>query len=249
MGPLVLDDPVDESVRLVKLADGQGIPLRLLGGVAFRVRCAGGIERPPGAGRDLDMITSREHRRSAAAMLVAEGYVPDRHYNALNGHRQMYFMDASRDRPVDVLVDRLAMCHTLELRERMMVDYPTIPLADLLLSKLQIKELNEKDVVDVLALLRDFDLGDADTNAVNVRRIAEITSHDWGWWRTVTGNLATLHAFITHSEVKHRSVLLSRLDALSTSIDGAPKSPRWRLRARIGERVRWYEQPEEVEHD
>jgi len=33
--------------------------------------------------------------------------------------------------------------------------------------------------------------------------------------------------------------------ALDTILESGPKSLRWRLRARVGQRVRWYELPEE----
>lgn len=241
------DDPLAEAVRLVDLAQARGMPLRILGGVAFQLKCPS-LERPAGSGRDVDLVTLREHRRGVAELLTAEGYAPDKHYNALNGHRQMYFVDPSRGRPVDVIVDSLAMCHTLGLRDRLGLDYPTVPLADLLLSKLQIVELNQKDIADALALLREFPLEAGDAQAVSTKRIMHITSQNWGWWRTVTGNLEALSALAEESDTG-QDAAVARLDGLRRAIDDAPKSGRWRVRARIGHRVRWFQTPEEIDHD
>ena len=41
----------------------------------------------------------------------------------------------------------------------------------------------------------------------------------------------------------------AQIAALRQAIDDAPKSTRWKLRARIGERQAWYNDPEEMGHD
>jgi len=248
VGPDVESDPVAEAGRLADLARDRGLRLRVLGGTAFVMRLPRPVARPPGSGKDIDLITLREDRRAIAALLASEGYQPDKHYNALNGHRQMYFVDPRRGRPVDVIVDRLEMCHRLELRDRLGVDYPTLSLADLLLSKLQIVELNRKDVVDVLALLEAFALTVDDATGINVDRVSAVTSHDWGWWRTVTGNLDSLLAFANQLSAKAAAVP-GRIDSLRAAIETSPKSVGWRIRSRVGDRMRWYELPEEVDHD
>jgi hypothetical protein len=189
-------------------------------------------------------------------LLVGEGYEPDRQYNALYGHKQLYFVDPDRRRPVDVLIDRLEMCHRFDFGDRLAVDTPTLPLAELLLSKLQVVKINRKDVLDALVLLADHPLTQ-DDRGVNVRRIAELTSNDWGWWRTVTGNLDHLDQFAA-AEIgaddldfggrQPKFDVRRQIAGLRTAIDEAPKSTRWKLRARVGDRVPWYEEPEEVGH-
>jgi hypothetical protein len=200
-------------------------------------------------------VTTSRDRKTVAELLVANGYVPDRQYTALYGHKQLYFVDPARERPVDVLVDRLEMCHSLVFADRLALDRPTLPLAELLLSKLQVVKVNRKDLLDALILLAEHPLT-PDDSGINVPRITALTSTDWGWWRTVTGNLDRLLAFL-ESDIgptdldtgrPNRFQPAGQVTALRAAIDAAPKSTRWRLRARIGERVPWYEEPEEVGH-
>jgi hypothetical protein len=123
-----------------------------------------------------------------------------------------------------------------------------VPLAELLLTKLQIAELNEKDVGDSLALLHGHPVGEADGDSVNAARIAEVLAADWGLWRTFTGNLAVSRERLQGYELTgdERESVWGRIDALTERIEAEPKSRAWKLRARIGERKRWYETPEEV---
>ena len=153
---------------------------------------------------DLDFATRSKDRAAFYELLEAEGYTPDKQHNALFGRKQGYFVDAPRKRPVDVLVDTLEMCHRFEFADRLSHATPTLPLAELLLSKLQVVKINRKDVLDALVLLAEHQLGPDDGETVhgqgygriNLPRILEITSNDWGWWRTVTGNLDKLAQFI-----------------------------------------------------
>lgn len=254
--PLTLDDPLREALRLIALADEQGLGLRLMGGLAFHARAPEWTARIDRARRDIDLATSGRHRKGIAELLAGAGYVPDKQYNALYGHKQLYFVDPRFDRPVDVLVDRLEMCHTFEFAERLTVDHPTLPLAELLLSKLQVVRINRKDVLDALVLLAEHPLGEDDHGAISLPRIVAHTSNDWGWWRTVTGNLGKMRLFV-EVELKPGELELGRpprfepiaqIDRLAGGIEAAPKSTRWKLRARIGDRVAWYQEPEEVGH-
>jgi hypothetical protein len=154
-----------------------------------------------------------------------------------------------------VLIDRLEMCHTFEFADRLGVTAPTLPLAELLLSKLQVAQINRKDLLDALALLSEHPLS-VDDSGINLARITGLTSNDWGWWRTVTGNLARSRQFLAE-ELEPGELDFGRpsrfdagaqLDALERAIADAPKSTRWRMRSRVGERVQWYQEPEEVGH-
>jgi len=184
------------------------------------------------------------------------GYVPDKQYNALYGHKQLYFVDPTWDRPVDVLVDRLEMCHRFDFDDRLGVDHPTLPLAELLLSKLQVVHINRKDVLDALILFVQYPLAANDREGISVPRITGLTSSDWGWWRTVTENLDKIRLFYEvdlkagelDTTSPHRFEAGRQVEALRAAIDAAPKSTKWKLRARVGDRVPWYELPEEVGH-
>ena len=255
-GEVPLDDPLAEALRLIDRAEGQGLQLRLMGGLAFHAvvpTWRAPVERTR---RDIDLATRSHDRRGVADLLASAGYEPDRQYNALYGHKQLYFVDTRRGRPVDVLVDRLEMCHTFEFADRLQLEPRTLPLADLLLSKLQVVKINRKDLLDSLILLQSRPLAADDAGVINVRRITDLTSTDWGWWRTVTGNLERLAAFMRDDLVADELATdvpppfdpIAQVTALRSAIDMAPKSFGWKVRARLGDRVRWYEEPEEIGH-
>jgi hypothetical protein len=260
-----LDDPLAEALRVIALADERGLLVRLMGGLAFHAQALTWTARVDRDGRDIDLATRAQDRTALSELLVREGYTPDRQYNALYGHKQLYFVDEAHRRPVDVLVDRLEMCHSFVFRDRLSVSRPTLPLAELLLTKLQIVKINRKDLLDALILLASHPLADASDGtgegaeagaAINVGRIVGLTSADWGWWRTVTGNLARLRAYVDTelqpNELDTGAPLRfdpgAQLVTLADAIEAAPKSTKWRLRARVGDRVAWYEEPEEVGH-
>lgn len=262
--PRTLGDPLAEALRLISLADDRGLQVRLMGGLAFHAQAPTWTARIDRDGRDLDLATRGRDRKALVELLVDEGYTPDRQYNALYGHKQLYFVDVPRRRPVDILVDKLEMCHQFEFAGRLGATHPTLPLAELLMSKLQVVKINRKDVLDALILLSEHPLGEADgigeaddkRAMINVRRILELTSADWGWWRTTTGNLDKLQQFlagdITPSELDVGRPLrfdpAAQIVALRTRINDAPKSTKWKMRSRVGDRMSWYELPEEVGH-
>jgi hypothetical protein len=259
-----LEDPLKEALRLIGLAEARGLQVRLMGGLAFHAQAPSWTARIARADRDIDLATRGRDTKALAALLVAEGYTADTQHNTLFGHKQMYFVDAHRGRPVDVLVGRFEMCHAFELERRLPVSRPTLPLAELLLSKLQIVRINRKDALDALVLLAEHPLAPDDgapdsadpAAAINTTRIASLTATDWGWWRTLTDNLEKLRLFL-EVEVREGELDLGRpprfdaaaqIAALRAAIDVAPKSAGWRLRSVVGDRMTWYVLPEEVGH-
>jgi hypothetical protein len=262
-----LEDPLDEALRIVAAADREGILLRLMGGMAVRAHAPDWTHRTRRREVDIDFATRSKDRKAAFALLEREGYTPDKRHNALFGQHQGYFMDVPRNRPVDILVDKLEMCHRIEFGDRLGMSTPTLPVAELLLSKLQIVKINRKDVLDAIILLAEHPLGQDDGEvdsskglaAISLPRVLSFTSNDWGWWRTVTGNLDVLSKYLesdfTAADVDvggERPVLFdprAQVAALRAAIDAAPKSTRWKLRSSIGERQQWYQEPEEVGHN
>jgi hypothetical protein len=223
------------------------VPLRLLGGVAIKLRAP--AELPAAFARtyaDLDFVTKKKTGGAAADLFRAEGYEPHVAFNALHGGDRLLFFDTDNDRQVDVFVGAFSMCHRIPLDERLEVDPRSIPLAELLLTKLQVIELNEKDVRDTLALIHDHPVGEADGDTLNAARIAALTCADWGLCRTITQNLVACRAFAETYDVPDRDLIEQRLDALLERIEAEPKTRGWKLRARVGDRKRWYDLPEEV---
>ena len=244
-----LPDVVDEGRRVLAGAEDQGVTLRLLGGVAIVLRSQNGLAEPfRRTYEDLDFATSRASAKACTGLLRELGYEPHVPFNALHGSERLLFVDQQHARKADVFVGRFRMSHEIPLEGRLALEPLTVPLAELLLTKLQIAELNEKDVRDSIALLHGHPVGDEDGETVNAARIAELLSDDWGLWRTITGNLAVCRDHLDRYglEEQQRQSVGERVDALTARVESEPKSRAWRLRARIGERKRWYETPEEV---
>jgi hypothetical protein len=238
-------DVVDEALRI--LAAAADVPLRLLGGVGIAVAVA----QEPLLHRvynDIDFITARGRGPEAVEVFEQLGYEGDRQFNGLNGHRRLLFYDRANDRRVDVFVGKFEMCHTWPLEKRLTTTDRTIPVADLLLTKLQIFAINDKDQRDIVNLLHGRPLAEGDEEGINAGYIARLCAGDWGLWRTVTMNIERTRGALGRYELspEHEGIVVARLDDLRRRIDGEPKSTKWKLRARVGERVQWYEEPEEV---
>jgi hypothetical protein len=245
----ILEDIVAEGERLLDLAADNGVAIRLLGGVAVRLQAP---DLPPAFDRqykDLDLAVPKGGSQGADRFLRAAGYEPHTAFNALNGKERLLFFDTDHDRQVDVFVGAFRMCHEIPLNERLGAQERTVPLAELLLTKLQIVELNEKDIRDTLLLVHGHEISDGDGDAINGRRIAELCAGDWGLWRTITANVENVlgHAGEYDVPPPDRDRIERRLRDVLDRIEHEPKSRGWKLRAKIGERKRWYELPEEVD--
>jgi hypothetical protein len=246
-----LSDVRQEGLRLVQAAADRGIPVRLIGGVAVWARCPSAripqLQRDYG---DVDIISLRRASRDLIRFAELMGYQPDRLFNALHGAQRLNFTDAATGRPLDVLLDRFAMCHTIDLRDRLSIDPVTIPLADLLLTKLQVVRINHKDLVDLTALLADHPLGGQEAGSIDLDRLTALLGKDWGFEHTTRLNLAKLRTSVADfglPEAVSRTVD-ERIAGILTTLDNGTKSLGWHLRARIGERIQWYELPEDVRH-
>jgi hypothetical protein len=239
-----LRDPRQEVLRVLDAADGAGVALRAVGGLAVYHRCPS-ARVPPLARdyKDIDLVGRAGDAARISELMARLGYAADEEFNALHGHRRLYFWDAAHERQLDVFIETLVMSHELVIGERLELDTPTLTPADLLLTKLQVVEVNDKDLKDATALLADHDI---EPGGIDPGRVTALLTADWGWWRTATATLervadyaASLDGFEGVSRVRARAAELRR------RVDDAPKSRRWRLRARVGERVRWYQIPEE----
>jgi hypothetical protein len=230
----VSDELVAEGVALVESAQEAGATVRLLGGAAVVLHGSGTPYRSIG---DLDAITRRRDVKRLTTSLEHRGYEAEQRFNALHGDRRLIFHGPQGK--LDVFVDRFEMCHRLELGARLDLDAPTITVTDLLVTKLQVVELNKKDARDIAELLRHHGLGAGSGDHFDTGYLADLVSDDWGLWRTLTGTLERvpeLEPDVGEGAAAVRQVL-----------DDAPKGRRFRMRAKVGERKRWYELPDEVE--
>jgi hypothetical protein len=235
---VTLEHPAEEGERIARAAGGA---LRLLGGVAVWLRCPSA--RVPPLARaygDADFVGRARERTQITELLTGLGYEPDKMFNALHGASRLNFFDPVRGRPLDVLLDRFVMCHELDLRESRSDDGLTIGETDLLLTKLQVVDLNEKDLRDIAALLLD--------TSPDAGRLEAVTSSDWGLEHTIHRTLATVgeRAPGLGLPPERTERIIAAATGIGEALDAAPKSARWRMRARVGERKRWYQQPEEA---
>ena len=243
-------DIIEEAGRLLEAAAADGVPLRLIGGLAVRLHAPGGLH--PAVARsykDIDFVTVRGKSRQATELIGGRGYVANDEFNAVNGHRRLLFYDLANGRQVDVFVGSFEMCHVIPVAKRLALDPMTVPLAELLLTKLQVVALNEKDQRDILALLHHHEVGDADGEIINGSYIGSLCAADWGLWRTCKLNLQrSAEALATYGfSDEERTQITRRIERLWDMIEATPKSVKWKLRDRVGDRKQWYEEPEEVD--
>lgn len=241
-----LESVAEEGRRLAIAARNADLRFRLIGGVAVWCQCPS-AHVPPLARSygDADFVGSAAERKRITAFMEQEGYEADRMFNALHGATRLNFHDPARDRPIDVLLDRFKMAHELDLRESSSSDGLTISLADLLMTKLQVVNINEKDVRDLLAVLLDHALTPAE---IDLEHILDVTRNDWGLEHTMHRSADTLRETVADHGLAadQTKLVLSRIGELEAALSAAPKGTKWKMRARVGERVRWFEEPEEV---
>jgi hypothetical protein len=245
-----LADVVAEGRRLIDSAPEAR--LRLLGGVGVALHdhrpVPAALERGYG---DLDVVVPPKSARATTAVLTAAGYEPNERFNALHGAQRMLFYDTENKRQVDVFVGTFSMCHRLDLSGRLNEHDYSLDAADLLLTKLQIHEINRKDLVDAVRLLLTHEnadiAGGGEPDAMSLERLRSVTSSDWGWFTTVTDNLQLVRSAAGDLLDRVESAIVeARADAIDESLRSAPKSMRWKARSVVGRKTPWYELPEEV---
>jgi hypothetical protein len=225
-----------------------------MGATAIRIHCPKFSKLHEKLGRDIsdiDFMALSSDRDKVVEFLLKMGYQFDRRRLVIMRYFNRYiFDDPNNRRAADVFFDRLEMCHTIDFRDRLKVDYPTIPLADLLLEKLQIVKITEKDIKDCIVLLREHDVSGGDQECINAVYISDLLSKDWGFYYTSKLNLRRIAESSKQYGALQDSDLAdvaSKVRLLEEQIDKAPKSMGWKMRAKIGPRQQWYRNVEEVE--
>ena len=241
---------VEEGRRLVHRAAARGAAMRLLGGAAIWLRSSPRTRRALGRSYpDLDFAAHRKQSREIRSVLEAEGYLPERVFNATHGSRRLLYHAPDGSYHVDVFLDVFEMSHTLDLEARLEIEELTLPAAELLLTKLQIAEVNRKDISDTVMILSDHEIAGTDgPGKLNAVRVAELCAADWGLFTTVGDNLARTRDILPEllDDPDRRREVTLRIQELERRLSEIPKTIGWRARARVGRRIRWYEVPEEV---
>ncbi len=246
---------LDERDRLLQALDrpeNRELSMRLIGALAFRTHCPTFGRLQDALGRVFTDIDFGAYSRDFAAIqrfLSESGYHEDKMVTRLFGEGRLLFHDPVNGRHIDVFLDRLDFCHLIPFKDRLEADRPTLPLAELLLEKMQIVRLNEKDLIDAIVLLREHPIGEVDDETINASVIARLAGVNWGLWRTLTGNLHLVAESLDgypQLGPEDRSLVRNRLWALEARVESQPKSRRWKLRAALGERIKWYKDVEEL---
>lgn len=244
---------IKKALNLIESAKSKGLYLRVLGAVAFRLHCPkfGHLLRKTRAITDIDLVAYSRQIGQMEKHLLENGYDMRTTSIAAVAARRRIFYDRQNGFSIDIFLDRLEMCHDIDFKGRLELDCPTIPLAELLLEKLQIVQINEKDVKDVIILLREHEIGDKDSGTINAKYIAKLLSNDWGFYYTATTNLNKVKNLLVQYSglVKDDKELVEkRIENLLNIIENEPKSLGWKMRAKIGTKKQWYRKVEEIQH-
>ncbi len=242
----------NELKRILEASDKAGILLRVIGSLAFQMHCPkyGYLQAAMGrAYTDIDFGAYKKQTKEIQALMAGLGYVDNREvFIASEGERSIF------DKPgaglhVDVFYEKLDFCHPIYWKDRLEVDAPTIPLTELLLEKMQIVQINEKDVIDTIMLLLEHPLGDVDKETINIKLAAELCAKEWGLWRTASMNLDKVKQLAQHYpqlDETQKMQVTTQVDKILARMDEEPKPLAWRIRARVGDRVKWYKDVDEV---
>lgn len=245
--------------RIMKEADNRRITLRTIGAIAIRTHCPEFKYLEYDLGRmltDIDFVAYDKDAKRIRQLFADLDYREDPAIKAMMSgmgmgkmSKRLIFYEDSLGIHSDVFLDTLKFCHVVDFRKRLDIDYPTVSLVDMLLSKLQIVKINEKDIIDSVVLLREHAVGPEDDQTINEDYMAKLFAKDWGFWRTATENLEKIKSFAQGFEkltAEDKKDVTAKIEQLQNRIDSEPKSMKWKMRDRVGDKKQWYEDVEEV---
>jgi len=265
------EDFVRECINIVDEAQKRGVVIRILGALAVYIKSSKNPRckqlhkslRESEAGimfTDLDLMAYKKQRKDVRNFFEKYlKYIPDRYINAMFGDRRLIYYHPNNYYHVDIFLSKLEFSHDIYFGEkpgqgRLELDYPTITTTDIILEKLQIHEINKKDIVDLVVLFLSHDLSEVDEkDKINARYIAKILADDWGFWYDATNNLNKVKTFakkfVEEGKINsHESeIIMKRVDRLLKYIDKQPKTKKWVKRSNIGTKKPWYRVVEEIE--
>ena len=244
---------VSEAIDLVERARDANIPFRIMAGCAVRIHCSNYAQfhqlKLKRNIRDIDIVTLSRHKKEIEPLFLRLGYDPQ--VTKFGMDRDIY-ENSKKGIILDLFFDRLVMCHTIDFVGRLENDFPTITLADLVLQKLQIVEINERDVKDLLVLFLEHEIGETDNGIIDGKYLARLLSNDWGFYYTVTENIKKSNSIVrkNYSDLLsdgERQLFEARTAKLLAMIEAEPKSFKWRMRQKVGTKSIWYNEVEEKE--
>lgn len=240
-----------EMLRLIGAAEAKNIQIRAIGGLAVQAHNKSNHPLFIREFADLDFVVAKKQRRDFEAFMPEAGYSPDKQFNVLNGSERQIYTDNKTGMKVDIFVGDFEMCHKIPLEERLKFDPVTIPLAELFLSKTQIVQLNRKDMLDITSILFNNETGIDDVEKINLKVVAQLCSQDWGLYKTTSINLDHVEALMKQADLSlseaERNLVLSRIREIKHTFEEMAKPTAWKLRDRVGTRIKWYIEVEEVD--
>lgn len=247
----------NEAVTIVSEAQGQGVALRVVGSAGIRLHCdEPGImmDRLNRPAKDIDFVVMREHRKGMRRLIESRGYKVDRDLLVAMEGRRYTFNHPEHGVEIDVFVDQLNFCHTVEVRDRLHRHSTTIPIEELLLQKLQIIEMTVTDQMDVGVLLATHDVRDEteDSETLDADHIAGLLARDWGFHHTATRNLEQMkRSVLLPASAGMGAVAIAKaeegIERLLNAINAKSKTMAWKMRDKIGERMQWWQDVDEKE--
>jgi hypothetical protein len=275
--PITMKRPSDrlmaEAVAIIDTARRHDVQLRLTGGLAVR-RYTTDLDFMDRDFSDIDFIGLSRQSARLRRVIGQLGYEENRYVSQATAGAHLQYLKRARllesrahmlkrPRPpgppnvgssaadhIDIFLDVMRMDHDIDVRGRLDMDPYAVSPADALLTKLQIGEMADKDVHDVIALLKDVPLSETnDGVTIDVSRLACVCARDWSIFYDVTSNLEVISARVAHCPLSETEGARVRghMATLRETIAGAHESLRWRLRARVGTRLSWRRRVEERE--
>lgn len=241
-------DILKEMYRLVEAAEAKKIQIRAIGGLAVHVHNK--INHPFFIREygDLDFVVAAKQRREFEAFMPTVGYEAHKQFNMLNGDTRQIYYHTESEMKIDIFVGDFEMCHKIPLENRLTAEPVTIPLVELFLSKIQIVDLNHKDAMDLASLLLNVETGTRDAGAINLKILAELCSQDWGLYKTTSINLEKVQNEVDKTSLTQveKDLISKRIQEILKTFENMNKPLAWTLRDRVGTRVKWYIEVEEV---
>jgi len=246
-----------EIRRIIAEAEKRNVTLRIMGGAAMRMHCPNQVELYARLKRvpkhDMDFVTYKQFRPITKQLFMDLGYEP---YISLmltgaTGRHRQIFNDKEGNKAIDVFLDKLEMCHVIDFKDRLGVDSPTVPLAELFLQKIQVVQTNEKDITDLIILLSEHDVGKGDKEVINEDYVAKVLGNDWGFYYTATRNFTKVTEMLDKYDLskQEKERIIDRINRLKERVEAQPKTLQWKVRSKVGPAKLWYNKVEEVQRD
>jgi hypothetical protein len=217
-----------EALRVVIVGEEQGMHLRVIGALAFWHHCPeyGYQEKLGRVYTDIDFAGYGKQNDAIRKLFVSIGYDEDLEINAFHAEGgRLIFNNPTSHIHVDVFMNKLDFCHPIPWKARLEVDSPTIPLAELLLEKMQIVKVNEKDIIDTIMLLLEHDICGDDEDHINSQHVAKLCAAEWRLWRTSSMNLEKVRDYLPHLDLEEdqKQVVTTRVSELLSGMERLPQ--------------------------